>query len=496
METVEKKTPSGQKAELIKMLADTGALKTAGDFSLKSKRESPYFLNIGDVNVGSATAALAKAYAGTIAAAAKEKGWKNIDIYGIPEKGVSLAPVVASMLALDYGIAAGWFFTRKMEKTYGEATNLPKAELAKGRIVGRIPTAESEIIVIDDVLATAKTKYDAIEELNDLLEKPNIVALVIGADRQEVGIDGKNATNEFSESTGIPVFAALDATEIRRQLSASDDAASKRGAERMAAYLRVYGTKTARFGLTVDGLEVDSRIVAAEKSVIPACDMEDIGAFEKLAAGTAKVEGVGALKIGFALTITYGLKQVVDTARKHTTIPIIYDHQKGATDVPDTGSAFVRAVKRSGADAIILFPQSGPETERAWIYRALDSGLKVIVGGIMTHPAYLVSEGGFIQDSAAFEMYRIAARAGARNFVVPGTKPDIIKQVKEAVKEEGVENPIWYVPGMVTQGGAFAQVKEALGANWNAIVGRAITNAKDGNYTAAAEEQVRQLLRA
>ncbi len=54
-------------------------------------------------------------------------------------------------------------------------------------------------------------------------------------------------------------------------------------------------------------------------------------------------------------------------------------------------------------------------------------------------------------------------------------------------------NPIWYVPGLVTQGGAFVEVTAALGKNWNAIVGRAITNAND--YKMAAEEQVKQLLR-
>ena len=504
-----------QTTKLIDGLVECNALKTDKDYTLKSKRESPYFLNIGDVKTGAITAALANSYADTIAGVIKEHKdeWKDIIIYGIPEKGVAFAATVTTALAQNYNIDVGWFFTRKFEKTYGEATNLPKSELAKSMIVGKVPTSESAIIMLDDVLTTADAKYTAIKDLNILLDKPKIVALAIAADRQEVGINGKSAAEEFSNATGIPVYFSFNATEVRRHL-AGKTGYEQKGVSRMANYMRVYGTREARDAVVTDaekdmadlrsrvgGTEEgknlilgnnSGKIVLLDRSVIPACDVIDIQHFVDIASGVSNVEGIGGLKIGFSLGLTYGLPEIVARARACTTLPIIYDHQKAGTDVTDTGSTFMRVVKKAGVDAVILFPQSGPETERAWIYRALDNDLKVIVGGIMTHPAYLVSEGGFIQDSAAFDMYRIAARAGVRNFVVPGTKPEIIKAVKEVVESEGV-NPIWYVPGMVTQGGTFAEVTAALGKNWNAIVGRAITNAKD--YKTAAEDQVKQLLR-
>ncbi|MDO8564021.1 MAG: hypothetical protein Q7R87_03360 [Nanoarchaeota archaeon] len=96
----------------------------------------------------------------------------------------------------------------------------------------------------------------------------------------------------------------------------------------------------------------------------------------------------------------------------------------------------------------------------------------------MTHPAYAVSEGGFITDEGAREMYRIAARAGVNNFVVPGNKPEVIKDVRSIIEAEGV-SPIFYAPGFVAQGGKIADAARVAGNNFHGIVGTAIYTAKD-----------------
>ena len=96
----------------------------------------------------------------------------------------------------------------------------------------------------------------------------------------------------------------------------------------------------------------------------------------------------------------------------------------------------------------------------------------------MTHPAYVVSEGGFITDEGALDMYRIAARAGIHNFVVPGNKPDVIKQIKEVVEAEGV-SPVFYAPGFVAQGGKIEAAAEVAGDRFHGIVGRGIYKAPD-----------------
>ena len=212
--------------------------------------------------------------------------------------------------------------------------------------------------------------------------------------------------------------------------------------------------------------------------------------FERLVESTADVEGIGGYKVGFELGLAYSLGKVVEIVRKHTTKPVIYDHQKAGTDIPDTGRNFARVCKAAGVDAVILFPQAGPETERAWIYHSLDAGLKVIVGGRMTHPAYAVSEGGFITDEGALDMYRIAASAGINHFVVPGNKVDVIAEVKLTVEAKGV-SPVFYAPGFIAQGGSISDAAKVAGDRFHGIVGRGIYQALD--IKAAAIEHASQI---
>src|SRR3989338_7696904 len=106
-------------------------------------------------------------------------------------------------------------------------------------------------------------------------------------------------------------------------------------------------------------------IIKLKKSVIPSCDVDSLEKLSKLVKSTCSVDGIGAYKIGFELVIHFGMENVVKTIRKSTKLPIIYDHQKAGTDIPDMGSKFMQACKL--ADAVILFPQAGPETEAAWI---------------------------------------------------------------------------------------------------------------------------------
>ena len=253
-----------------------------------------------------------------------------------------------------------------------------------------------------------------------------------------------------------------------------------RSLERLANYMRVYGTKDARAAI---GRGLEQKIIARERSVIPACDVATLEEFEGLVRQTTDVKRIGGYKIGFELALGFGLPAVVRTARAYTDKPLIYDHQKAGTDIPDTGKNFARVVKSAGVDAVIFFPQAGPETERAWIYHALDAGLNVIIGGRMTHPAYAASEGGFVTDEGAMEMYRIAARAGVNNFVVPGNKPDVIKQVKDVVEAEGV-SPVFYAPGFIAQGGKVEAAAKVAGDRFHGIVGRGIYGVLDMHQAA------------
>ena len=230
------------------------------------------------------------------------------------------------------------------------------------------------------------------------------------------------------------------------------------------------------------------QIIKLNKSVIPSCDVSDLGNLRNLVKETCSVEGVGAYKIGLEICLPYGIPAVIEAIRRFTDLPIIYDHQKAATDIPELGKKFAKAVK--GVNAVILFPLTGPETEKEWIKACKNEKLGVIVGGEMTHKAFLENEGGFISDKEALKIYEIAAEFGLKDYVVPGNKPEKIKLYKAFLEGKGIK-PVFYSPGLIAQGGDITESAKAAGENWHAIVGRALYNAKDINK--AAKEMVKAL---
>ncbi len=233
------------------------------------------------------------------------------------------------------------------------------------------------------------------------------------------------------------------------------------------------------------------KLIRYNQSIIPACDVEQISDLERLIEQTCDVEGIGGYKTGSILTIRYGLPTLVEAVRKFTDLPVIYDHQKAMTDIPDLGKDFATAVKESGADALIGFPQSGPATQEAWIKACKDVGLEVLIGGEMTHPKYKRSEGGRIADETLDEIYLSGARLGVNNFVVPGNKPERVAHYRSILQPIVGGSISLYAPGFVAQGGVITDVAKAAGDSWHAIVGRAIYGAKD--IHAAAKEMASRL---
>lgn len=224
------------------------------------------------------------------------------------------------------------------------------------------------------------------------------------------------------------------------------------------------------------------KIIKLDKSIIPACDFSELKKLKKLVKETSDIKGIGAYKIGFELVIPHGIKRVIETIRKHTDLPIIYDHQKAGTDIPDTAKGFMKAVK--DVDAVILFPQAGPDTERAWIKAALKQKLRVIVGGEMTHKGYF----DFIKESAPERIYDIAASLGVNDFVIPGNKPEKLRVCRAVLGEDA----IFYSPGLIAQGGSLTEGAKSAGKYWHAIVGRGIYKQKD--MRKAAKEIVKEII--
>lgn len=222
------------------------------------------------------------------------------------------------------------------------------------------------------------------------------------------------------------------------------------------------------------------RLIDLPRSVIPACDVSSLEELERIVKETAEVPGIGGYKVGLELVIRFGLPEVVRVVRFYTQRPVIYDHQKGGTDIPELGVKFAQAVCKSSADAVILFPFGGAATEREWIKACQAEGLTVLVGGHMTRREFLVSEGGFINGTGPEQIYTIAAETGVRDFVVPGNKVEFVERYKRLLDEIlGEGEYTLYAPGFIAQGGDITETGEAAGDNWHAIVGRAIYGAEN-----------------
>lgn len=226
-------------------------------------------------------------------------------------------------------------------------------------------------------------------------------------------------------------------------------------------------------------------MAAKQYRIIPALDTADLDAALRLVCKVAGRESVYGFKLGFSLGLGFGLPETVRRIREWTDKPLIYDHQKAATDIPDTGALFGDVLKKAGIDEVILFPHTGPRTLAAWTKAMQERQLKVIVGAVMTHPAYLVSEGGFIADAAAAAIYKQAAGLGVGAFVVPLTKPDVVAKLAREVPFTAAQE--FYSPGFGAQKGDPAQFP--MLAKHHLIMGRALLVAEDPAKELAKVEQ-------
>jgi orotidine-5'-phosphate decarboxylase len=223
---------------------------------------------------------------------------------------------------------------------------------------------------------------------------------------------------------------------------------------------------------------------ALDHGVIVACDVKTLDDLRKLVEATSGIRGIVGYKIGFILGLNYGLKNVVSLIREKSDLPIIYDHQKASTDIPEMGNEFASVMKSSGVDSAIIFPQSGPATQESFIKALLAEGIVPMVGGEMTHKAYLSKDGGYIRDDAPENMYSNGAKAGAEFFIVPGNKTDAIKKYSEMLSK--IITPRFCFPGIGRQGGDIEAAFKACRTSAYAIIGSSIYKAPD--MKKAAEE--------
>jgi orotate phosphoribosyltransferase len=225
--------------KFVDFLAERGAFRL-GQFTLKSGRTSPTFLNTGLIDDGMGLLRLGEAYAGTMIDAVGADGFDSV--FGPAYKGIPLAVATAIALA-QRGVVKPYLFDRKEKKTHGEEASA-KADAAS-LLVGHRPAPGSRLALVDDVLTTGATKFEAVALLKTLVEGARFPVLVIALDRQETGPDGRDACGAFAQDTGIPVAPVVTMTETLTHLEATGRLPAADRA-RCIDYLERFGTAPAK----------------------------------------------------------------------------------------------------------------------------------------------------------------------------------------------------------------------------------------------------------
>ena len=213
------------KREFIQFLEKAGVLKF-GDFTAKSGRKIPYFINAGMIKTGEEIATLGEFYAH---AYLEKLGKKQTVLYGPAYKGMSIAVSAAVALSKD-GLNVPFFFNRKEAKDHGEG----------GVFVGYKPTAGEEIVIVEDVI-TAGTAIRESMAILSALEGAKVAAAFVMVDRCEKGRGERSAMAEVGEEFGFPVYSVVNVYDIIEYLE--EDAKNSENVERIKNYLKIYGAK-------------------------------------------------------------------------------------------------------------------------------------------------------------------------------------------------------------------------------------------------------------
>ena len=213
------------KREFIQFLEGAGVLKF-GDFTAKSGRKIPYFINAGEIKTGDQIAKLGEFYAKSYL---DKVGNKRCVLYGPAYKGISIA--VATSIGLSKsGLDVPFFFNRKEAKDHGEG----------GVFVGYKPTAGEEIVIVEDVITAGTAIRESMAILAGL-EGTKVAATFVMVDRKEKGQTEKSAMAEVGEEFGFPVYSVVDVYDIIEYLD--ETPANAENVARIRKYLETWGAK-------------------------------------------------------------------------------------------------------------------------------------------------------------------------------------------------------------------------------------------------------------
>ena len=221
------------KQEFIEFMVDSEVLKF-GEFTLKSGRKSPFFMNAGGYVTGSQLKKLGEYYAHAI----HDKYGDDFDVlFGPAYKGIPLSVVTAIAFSELYGKEIRYCSDRKEEKDHGAD---------KGSFLGSKLQDGDRVVMIEDVTTSGKSMEETVPKVRGAANV-EIVGLMVSLNRMEKGKGDKSALDEIKETYGFETNAIVTMEEVVEHLYNREcngkvviDDKTK---EAIDAYYQIYGVK-------------------------------------------------------------------------------------------------------------------------------------------------------------------------------------------------------------------------------------------------------------
>ena len=191
------------KKEFIEFMVESEVLKF-GDFTLKSGRKSPFFMNAGAYVTGSQLSRLGEYYAKAI----HDHYGTDFDVlFGPAYKGIPLSVATTIAFSRLYGKEIRYCSNRKEVKDHGD----------KGILLGSPIQDGDKVIIIEDV-TTAGTSIQETLPIIKAQGDVDVMGLVVSVDRMERGTGEKSAIAELEEKFGIRIRAIVTMQEVIEHL--------------------------------------------------------------------------------------------------------------------------------------------------------------------------------------------------------------------------------------------------------------------------------------
>ena len=193
------------KQEFIEFMVDCQVLKF-GDFTLKSGRKSPFFMNAGGYVTGSQLMGLGEYYAKAI----HNTYGDDFDVlFGPAYKGIPISVVTAIAYSQLYGKEIRYCSDRKEEKDHGAD---------KGSFLGSKLKDGDRVIMIEDVTTSGKSMEETVPKVKGAADV-EILGLMVSLNRMEVGLGGeKSALDEIKEKYGFEARAIVSMADVIEHL--------------------------------------------------------------------------------------------------------------------------------------------------------------------------------------------------------------------------------------------------------------------------------------